>query len=597
MMPPSGFVPPRSGIDAPKSFVLLRVLRPYLLRYRGMVALLFLALLVDSVITTVIPFATGFAIDRAILPPNYPLLFRIFAVCASAMLVGAGFAITRDYLYARLGSHVRLDVQGDMLAHLQRLPPSYYARVPQGDILARFSSDLATLDNTIVVNLPAVAICGLIVAINTTALFLVEWRLATLALVVLLLSLSGPRLLAPRAAAHGRELRYHEARALTLVQQNVEAQALVRAYEMEEPQRMSFHGQLGRVFKSGVRFHFINNLVGRTPVLSIAFLQIGLFSLGAYWAAKTVITVGALTSFLLYFNNVLTAVSEVSYSIPNLIAADAGARRIQELLSEPPEAADAVDATPMAPLATEIQLEDVTYSWTGDDLALIRVDLRIPHQTLQLLVGPSGSGKSTLLRLLARLHDPGTGAIRFDGRSVRSATRSSLRQQIAIVFQGDHLLPGTIRENIAAGRPLSDEEVIDAARLVEVHEAIDRLANGYATHVGDGLGLTAAQQQRIAIARALAGRPRLLLLDQATTALDGPGEARLFRLLASMRGERTIIAATTHLRHAALADGVIVLDRGKLVAHGAHAELMERSPEYVALMHEHTQSSSHEEQP
>jgi ATP-binding cassette subfamily B protein len=296
-------------------------------------------------------------------------------------------------------------------------------------------------------------------------------------------------------------------------------------------------------------------------------------------------SIGTLVAFESIFLSLCYALTYITQYMPTLAQAAGAAGHLQEVLREPPTVTDAPDAKPLPPFAREIEFRDVSFSYTGTDTQLAGLSVRIPCGSFVAFVGGSGAGKSTVLNLLLRFYDPTSGAVRVDGHDLRDVTLDSLRGQTGIVFQESLLFNLSVRENIRLGHlAATDEQVEQAARLAEIHDAIVRLPHGYGTPVGERGGqLSGGQRQRIAIARALVRDPRILILDEATSALDPVTEAAIHDTLLRLRAGRTVIAVTHRLGTVTEADVLFVLDHGRLVESGRHEELLIRGGVYARL--------------
>ncbi len=302
-------------------------------------------------------------------------------------------------------------------------------------------------------------------------------------------------------------------------------------------------------------------------------------------------TIGDLVAFSEPAHLVNNAIDDLTRNVlPDLIAATSGIQRIEELLQQPTEGSDQDDAVTLKPLTRQIELRDVSFSYTGQQENLRNVSLRIAAGQSVAFVGPSGSGKSTLLSLLSRAHTATAGVVAFDGVDLKAATRASLQQQMGVVFQETYLFNTTIRENIRMAKPhASDAEVEAAARQAEIHELIMQLPQQYETAVGEAGGsLSGGQRQRVAIARAILRDPALLILDEATSALDPGTEAAINLTLQRLARGRTVVAVTHRLSSVVAADQIFVLESGTLAESGSHRELLARQGLYAQLWHKQT---------
>jgi ATP-binding cassette subfamily B protein len=317
-----------------------------------------------------------------------------------------------------------------------------------------------------------------------------------------------------------------------------------------------------------------------------SFGQVGVLALGGWLALHDKITVGTFLAFASYLVLLVNPARLIARMLSAAPQARAGAERIFELLDTTPRVTDAPDARELPELRGEISFDAVRFGFWRSEPVLDGFDLRIAPGEVVALVGASGSGKSTAALLLSRFHDPQEGAVRIDGHDVRDVTLASLRSQIGMVFEESFLFSESLRDNIAYGRPdATEEEVEAAARAAEAHEFITRLPEGYDTVVGErGLTLSGGQRQRVALARALLADPRILVLDDATSAVDAKVEESIHATLRRVLHEHTTLLVAHRRSTLRLADRIAVMDAGRLIDDGTHAELMARCPLYRRLL-------------
>ncbi|MBL8481744.1 MAG: ATP-binding cassette domain-containing protein [Rhodocyclaceae bacterium] len=563
----------------------LRTIVPRIARYRLPAALLVAALMVDVAFEAMLPLSFKFLIDDAIVPHRADRLLAILATLGGAGLVVACAQLGRDRLYAYLGANVLNDLRRDLYAHLQTLSAGYYSRTATADIMARFSTDLAAVENAVVLALPAGLMYGMSALASAAVLALLEWRLALLTLIGLPLCLLGPRLIGPRAVAAGHELRTRQAELAAMVQENVNAQPLVKAYGLRGVLQPQFAHSAEQLRRTAMRANFLSYLMERTPNIGVLAFNLMVIVVGGWLAFEGHLSIGALVSFQGLFMTLARGVEGVTGVLPHLVQATGGMRRIETLLCERALVTDAAEARALPRLAHAIRLESVDFAYAGEHAGLRDINLEIPAGSSVAFVGASGSGKSTLLNLLLRFYDPARGRVVFDGVDIRGATQDSLRAQIGVVFQESFLFDTSVRDNIRMGRPQATEaEIATAARLAGLEDTLRTLPRGYDTRVGErGHLLSGGQRQRVAIARALLRDPAILVLDEATSALDPASEAAVNDTLRALRAGRTVIAVTHRLASVVDADRIVVLREGKLVEQGTHEQLLAAGTEYRAL--------------
>jgi ATP-binding cassette subfamily B protein len=562
-----------------------RFLGPYVRLHRRPLVLLLLVLMVETVFNFSFPLVSQALIDRGLIQRDFRVVAGVLVFLGVAAVVVAVLGVAADYLSARVFSAMVRDIRERLFAHLQGLSMPFFTRTQAGGVLSRFSGDVAAIEGTLATAIPWFLVPLLEVVYSVVLMFVFNFWLALLGSLVFPLTLLGPRFFAARAFALGYDKRKREAEVLSAVQENVSAQALVKAFGLQGLARTRFHRINQGWLRIAFLFDFVSALVERSSSTSVYVVHLLIFGLGAYWAFEGDLSVGTLVAFEATFLSMGYALTYVTQFTPALAQAAGSMRHLDELFAEKPQVVDAPGATALPRLEREIAFDGVSFRYPDGAFALEGVDLRIPRGTSVAIVGASGSGKSTLLNLLMRFYDPYRGAVLVDGHDLRTVTQESLRAQVGIVFQDNFLFNASILENIRLGNPeASLEQVQAAARAAEIHTFIQTLPRGYDTVVGErGAELSGGQRQRLAIARALVRDPAILVFDEATSALDAATEAALNLTLRKVARRRTVITVTHRLRSAAAADRIVLLDAGQVVETGTHDELLRQDGAYAAL--------------
>ena len=563
----------------------LRMLARYLRPHRGQVWVLGVGLLIELSSETAVRLSFQVLIDRAIVPHDAGMLASVLGGLAALALAGAALSFWCDLMWARVGVALLNAMRRDMAEHLQRLPLAYFVRQPAGDVLSRFSGDLASVSDGFTGGVPVgtTALVGGLITVGL--LFTLEWRLALVATAGLIASIAAAHGLAARTATAGYAEKQAEARVMTAVAEQYGAQPVVRAFGLEAIARRDLATLLERLRHAGVRANFAMYLAERAPAVGVALTHVLLIGLGGWWTMRGELTIGTLVSFQVLFQGLAGYVHSLGWVGAYLARAAGGGRRVAELLAAPAEPPPRPGATDLPRMTRALALDEVTFAYADGPPVLERVSFAVPQGARVAIVGPSGAGKSTLVHLLLRFADPAGGSITLDGRDLRDGTTASLRGQIAVVFQESFLFDTSVRENIRLGRPeATDAEVEQAARAAEIHEAIAAFPRGYDTPAGErGARFSGGQRQRLALARALLRDPAILLLDEATSALDPASEAAIDATLRRVARGRTVITITHRLTSVADADRLYVLDRGRLVEQGRHDELLAGRGVYARL--------------
>jgi ATP-binding cassette subfamily B protein len=560
---------------------LLRYFRPYRLSLIPIV----LASAFEMFFNAQIPMSVKFMIDRALLVHSRSTMLLILGALAVSTLVVSLTSLGRDYLYAKIVGRIVSSLRQRMFEHLQRLSMEFYARTDVGDVMSRFSNDISSVDRGLAAGVAWGLQPVMDLVLSAVLVFSLEWRLATLGILLCPLCVLGPRLLAKKATGASVEKQEQESQIMSKLQETLMAPALVRAFNLQEPTVAQFRGHNSQLFAASLRLGFLTSLMERSASFGTLILQVIVMAISGFLAFRGTITIGTFAAFQALFVSLSYSFMYLAQYTPNLINASGGMIRIEELLNEKANVADAPEAKALAPFSEAIELRDVIFGYQPGRPTLNHVNLRIARGSSVALVGPSGSGKSTVLGLLQRFYDPDSGTVSFDGVDMRRATQASLRAQTAVVFQESFLFNTTIRENISLARPdASDEEVIAAAKAAEIHDFIAGLADGYNTMAGErGSRFSGGQRQRIAIARAVLKNPAILVLDEATSALDAASEHAINSTLARIARGRTMISVTHRLSSVVEMDRVFLFDRGRLIEEGSHPELLAAAGLYADL--------------
>ncbi len=491
-----------------------------------------------------------------------------------------------DFLGAKVGAAIINTIRHKMFRHLQHLSIGYYSQAQSGDIVARFTSDLADIQKGLTLRIidAFVAVMGL--AISIPAAFFTEWRLALAMILSLPLVGLGTRIFGKNAASSRYKLKQEEAGIAATVQENVRAQPVVKVFGLAGLLLWRFDRQLDKVGKRYVKAEYLAQLVGTASTLGVQAVQVVVIAFGAWLAVNGYILPGMLVAFITLQANISKdAYDLMKKVVPNLISSSGGLQRIEELLAEPLQITSRPGAPALSRIRGPIRFEQVVFSYGDGRPALQDVSFEIRPGEKVALVGPSGSGKSTVLQLLLRFYDPGRGRVTVDGSDLRAIDLAGYHSQIAAVFQDSLLFSGTVMENIRLGRlTATDEEIHAAARAAEIHDIVMGLPERYETAVGElGGRLSGGQRQRLSIARAMLRNPSILILDEATSALDPATESAVNATLDRVAQGRIVVSVTHRLASARNADRIIVMDQGQLAEMGSHDELLAKKGIYYGL--------------
>lgn len=564
---------------------LLRLIRLFKV-HRLSVGGLALCLLIEMGFNAWVPAQFSHLIDHAITPRNTDVLVQGLIALGVAVIIVTIAGLSGDFIYARLSSRVLATLRQRLFDHLQTLSPSFYQKYSAGEISARYSTDLASVEHTLGSWIvwgwkPALDIIG-----YNIVLFSVDWRLALFAQLMWPLTLFGPKIFGGRAAAAAGQRKGYEADVLSAVDEATAGRNVVRAFGLEARMSASFAGRLASLAGAAVRGALFTSALERSASIGIYLLQLAVLGIGAFMAFKGSITVGGLVAFYTVFISLSSSLYWIAQFYSGLINSAAGLERIEEVLNEKSAVPDAPDASELPPFCESIELRDYTFEPEPNRRILDGVSLKISCGESVAFVGPSGSGKSTALNAIMRSFDPDVGAALIDGKDLRQVNKASFIRQSAVVFQESFLYNTTVRENLRLGRlDATDAEIETACRDAEIHDIIMAMPKGYDSPVGErGSLLSGGQKQRLAIARALLRNPRILFLDEATSALDPGTEIAINATLERLAKGRTVLQVTHRLASTAACDRIFVMNKGQLAEHGTRSELIARGGVFSQLL-------------
>jgi ATP-binding cassette subfamily B protein len=565
--------------------------KPYLGNYKKILAFVGLGVVVETLFNVIMPLSLKFLIDDALGEEDFQALYKILGVLAVAGIFTSIVAVWYERWDARLAAALISDVRARLFEHVQNLPSAFFARTKRGEILSRFSVDLSAFEGSVKSFANSAALPFLELIAGIILMLFLNWQLAAVALLVFPITLIGPRMLTPKAVQANYEQKLNESTLLGMVQENIAAQAVIKAFSLQRKTLGWFTMRNDEARRKIAVAGFLSTMVERTVTISVLLLHLVVLALGAYLATKGQITIGTFVTFESAFWEVSYNIAHVMHFIPVSIQSAAAVRHIEELLDEPRRGADRPGAPDLPRITNDITFDHVTFQYEGSQAPVLdNLSLKLNVGKTIAIVGPSGSGKSTLLNLILRLYVPDEGRLSIDGVDIRKVTRESLRRSMAVVFQENMLFNMSIKENIRLGKEgASDDEVEAAARKAEIHRYIMSLPQKYDTAVGErGDTLSGGQRQRIAIARAIIRNPSVLLLDEATSALDQTTEAAINRTLLKVAKGRTMIWSTHRLASVVEMDEIIVISGGKAIERGSHAQLLAKNGVYRKLWDDQT---------
>jgi ATP-binding cassette subfamily B protein len=513
------------------------------------------------------------------------LAWHVSAMIIGLTIIKGGFQFGQGFLGEYSAQGIAYDIRNQMYRHFQRLSFSWHDRAQTGQLMARATSDVEQLRNftgRAVLQLANLVFMGTGIAI---VLFATNWELAIAALITVPLLIRVIDQYNRNVRPLFREAQEELAQLAAIIQENLAGGKVVRAFAREPDEIAKFDRQNARLQYQYVAAAEVSSVAN--PLMDV-IANVGtvlVLWFGGYLIIRGELTVGQLVAFNTYLLLIVRPIRRLGFLIGQSSRALAAGERIFEILDAPVEVHDKSDAVPLPPIAGHVVLDHVWISYSGGEPALRDVTIEAKPGQVVALLGATGSGKTSVVNLIPRFYDVTQGQVLIDGYDVRDVQLETLRRQIGIVLQDNMLFSGTIRENIAFGVPDADEErVLAAARAARAHNFITEFPRGYNTRVGErGVTLSGGQKQRIAIARALLLDPRILILDDFTSAVDTETEALIREALEVLMEGRTTLVIAQRVSTVQSADQIIVLERGQVVGIGTHDELLQTNEIYSEI--------------
>jgi ATP-binding cassette subfamily B protein len=556
---------------------LLSLLRPYRLR----VAAMLLALVIGTAASLAPPLLVKTAIDRGIVRHDTTaLVLTVVAFLVAALLFWV-MTYVQTYLVGWVGQRALADLRLRIFTHLQELPIGFYESRPAGVLISRMTNDVEALDSLVTDSVVTLFQSGLTLIGTVVILLTLDLKLALLTFLVFPLLAAGSLWFRIVSAGAFRRTRETIGSITAYLQETLSGIRVVRTFGQEQRHERQFYALNDDNRDANMRTVQLNARYFPTVEMMSGVAVAAIVLYGGYQAIEGHITVGTVVAFVAALSLLFEPIQQLSQLYATYQSGMAALEKIFQLLDVQPDLVDSADAEELPRVRGEVVFDDVSFAYRrrGTErpaLALEHVDLHIAPGETVALVGATGAGKSTMAKLAARFYDPTSGRVLIDGHDLRDVASASLRSQMGIVPQEAFLFSGTVRENIAFGRPdASDEEVHAAVRAVGAEEFIDELPEGYGTEIGErGAQLSAGQRQLVAFARALVADPRILILDEATSNVDLHTESRIEAGLRRLLAGRTAIVIAHRLSTIRQASRIVVMEHGRVAEAGTHDELI-----------------------
>ncbi|HEX3686592.1 MAG TPA: ABC transporter ATP-binding protein [Gaiellaceae bacterium] len=557
---------------------LLGFLRPYKL---SLTVSILLAVLSQGAAIALI-WLTGAVIDKALATHDHETLWILVGAVLAVGFARAALMAGRRLLSGRQALAVEMDMRHGLYSHLVRLSFGFYDRHQTGQLMSRATVDLQGVRFFLGYGLIFFFQNAITVISVTIVLLVFNWKLALIALAITPVLVAVAYRYSHVTHPTLRDVQQKLADVATVAEENIVGVHVVKSFAQEPQESAKFHARSEAVFQQTVKANRQRALyvpfISWVPLLA----QGAVLLVGARMVTSGELSVGGFVAFNLYLGMLVMPLRSLGMWVGQAQRATASGERIFQVMDEPEEIAERPDALELPPGHGDLRFEDVRFEYLPGRPVLDGVTLDVPAGRTIALIGQTGSGKTTLTSLVPRFYDTTGGRVLVDGLDVRDVKLTALRRAIGVISQDPFLFSASVRENITFGAPdLDGAEVERIARLAQADEFVQELPDGYDTIIGErGITLSGGQRQRLAIARALAVDPRILILDDATASVDATTEARIRVGLREAMHDRTTLIIAHRLSTIALADEIVVLDEGRIAARGTHDELLETSPVY-----------------
>jgi len=569
---------------ASKKTTLIRLFK-YLLAYRKTIVLVIFIMLITVAISIINPLLIERAIDVHIANRDINRLLILIGFAAAINLIFILLVKLRMYLMAKMSNDVLLRIRQELYTHIQKLSFNFFDSRPTGKILARIIGDVNSLkdvlSDSVTTLIPDfVTICAVVVI-----MVIKNWRLALASLVSLPIMMGGLWFIETRSHQKWRIYRKKNSNLNAFIHEDLSGMRIIQSFTAEKETEEDFDVLLKEHRKS-----FMDAVIINDAFFSVVDLSWSIGTVALYYVAIKLMgigenNVGTLISFGMYISMFWRPIMNLSNFYNKIITNISGAERIFDILDTKPDVTDKENVIEMPPIKGEVRFEHVSFSYDNNIKVLNDVSFTVkPGETIAL-VGPTGAGKTTIVNLISRFYDVQEGNVYIDGYNVKDVSIESLRKQMGIMTQDNFLFSGTVKDNIRYGKlDATDEEIIEAAKAVNAHDFIMKLEKGYDTELKErGTGLSIGQRQLLAFARTMVSKPKILILDEATSSIDTHTEILVQKGIEALLKGRTSFVIAHRLSTISKADRIFVIDDGKIVEEGTSEELLAKKGLYYKL--------------
>ncbi len=558
----------------------------YLAEQKGLLTFILFLITVSVVLTLLGPYLIGIAVDDFIVSRNTEGLLWLLLILALIYVFNSLAIWLQNYLMIGIAQNTVYSLRRHLFRHLHRLPISFFDRKQHGELMSRLTNDIENVSRTL--NTSVIQIFSSVLTLVVTIAFMIYLSplLTAVTLTIIPMLYYGMKWITKRTRKFFREQQRNLGDLNGYIEETVSGQSVVKTFSQEEKVINQFNEKNERLKTSGYWAQaysgFIPKLMNVLNNLSFAIIALA----GGILALYDLVSIGVIVTFTQYSRQFTRPLNDLANQYNTLLSAVAGAERVFDVMDEEKEK-EVKDSIELAEVKGEVDFRNVSFSYDDNDDGQTIVDVSFQARAGETvaLVGPTGAGKTTIINLLSRFYDCDSGSILIDGNDISNVTRESLRQHMGYVLQDPFLFQGTIRENIRYGKlDASDEEVMEAAQLANADSFIKKFPNGFDTVLTqDGGGISQGQKQLLSIARAILARPKILILDEATSSIDTVTEIKIQEALSRLMSGRTSFVIAHRLNTIQQADQIIVLNEGKVLEKGDHQSLLKQKGFYYEL--------------
>lgn len=510
--------------------------------------------------------------------------FAALSLIAIAVL-SAICSYVEDHMTTDVSQWITYDLRSRLYDHIQHLSLRYHKQKDTGDLISRLTTDIDAVQSFVVSGIMSLMVDSITLIGMTSVMFYLNWRFTLIALsvapILFVLSYSFTR----RSKKASREVRKKQSAIVSMMQENLSAIGVIKAFAQERYAQNRLEEESRETIQMAERAKRLKAMLSPLIQITVAIGTALVLWRGGIFVLKGALSAGSLILFIWYLGKMYKPLQDFAKMADAYSKASVGYERIREVLELPPEVRDRPAAESAPDFTGEIEFDNVTFSYVTGHSVLDGISFKVAAGEVVALVGPTGAGKTTIAGLIARLYDPESGTVRIDARDVREFQQKTLRDQMSFVLQENVLFRASIRENISFGKPQATlAEIQSAAKLADADEFISKLPNGYETVVGErGDTLSGGQRQRIAIARAVIRSAPILIMDEPSSGLDALSEKAVFDALWRLISGKTAVVIAHRLSTIQRADTILVIDKGRIVERGTHAQLLKYQGLYAKL--------------